>query len=445
MRSQWLIALVVFAVSASVRAADKPTALPDPLSLQQALDMAAGEHPELQRARADIEAARAEQLSAESRTGIRSAIEARARWVEPNEDSPLDQNDDHRLALTLDKNLYDFGRSRESLAAADAAMRGSNLNLEHAVLQQQLDTMRIFFDVLLADLAFLRENEGMAIGYVRLDRLRTRRELGQVSDIDVLDQERRYMEARRRLYDSEASQRTARARLAIAINRPGELPANVQAPELSFVLQREVPDVDELQKTAEQQNPELQAMREQLQAAQHRVEMARAGSNPTLSGEVELAANSRKSGTADDARIGLLLTVPLTTGGRTEAATARAVSELHRRHADYEAARNKIRQQVLELWSELRVLKAQLDEANVNHDYSEIHLDQARSLYEMEARPNLGDAMVQITDAKLYQAETLYKLAMAWANLDALLKQPFMLTAVENKGNTVSPVKGNPR
>ena len=34
---------------------------------------------------------------------------------------------------------------------------------------------------------------------------------------------------------------------------------------------------------------------------------------------------------------------------------------------------------------------------------------------------NLGDAMVQISEAQRYMAETQFKTAMAWARLDALL------------------------
>ena len=62
-----------------------------------------------------------------------------------------------------------------------------------------------------------------------------------------------------------------------------------------------------------------------------------------------------------------------------------------------------------------------MDQATAQLNYRELYLDQRRALYEMEAEANLGDAMVRISEAQRYMAETQFKTAMAWARLDALL------------------------
>ena len=64
----------------------------------------------------------------------------------------------------------------------------------------------------------------MAIEYVRLDRLRERNALQQVSDVAVAEQDYRYQSARVARYRTQARQRTSRAQLAETLNRPGELP-----------------------------------------------------------------------------------------------------------------------------------------------------------------------------------------------------------------------------
>ncbi|MEN8128730.1 MAG: hypothetical protein ABFS45_00765, partial [Pseudomonadota bacterium] len=62
--------------------------------------------------------------------------------------------------------------------------------------RHRLEIMRLFFDVILADLEYTRDNEAMAIAFVEADRAGDQNELGQVSDVDLLAKEDAY-QARR--------------------------------------------------------------------------------------------------------------------------------------------------------------------------------------------------------------------------------------------------------
>lgn len=393
--------------------------LPEPLTLEYALSLADEAHPELDAAQAELGEARAEHMRAESDMGARLTAQGRLQWVEPSSVSVDQSNSDHRLALVLDKPLYDFGRTSAAETAGEFAVQGSELSYMDVRQQRRLTIMRRYFDVLLADLTFLRENEAMAVAFVELDRLRDRHELGQVSDIELLEQESVYQQARRKRVEAQNRQRATRALLSQALGRPGDLPSTLTPPSLPD-MPDELPDVNALQQAALEKNLHLRALRAQAEAAASRVDSARAGARPVLSGRMEAYAWERRLGSSDDFRAGLFLDVPLWTGGRVDARVARQQAELQRARARLTEAEYRIRQAVLEAWLRLDALRTQVDEAWAEYDYRELYLDRSRALYEMEVKTDLGDSMVRMSEAQLGQTRVELELALTWANLQAL-------------------------
>lgn len=393
---------------------------PETITLEYALQRAETNHPDIEQARAAVELAESERLEAESLTGTNVAIKARLRYVEPN-DIVVDQtHNDSSVGLFVNKNLYDFGRSDAANRAASSAIRGEKINLGTAHNSRRLDIMRHYFDVILADLEYLRDNEDMATAFVSLDKARDRRELGLLSDVELLDFENRYQLLRLKRYRSDNKQRSSRAALAVAMNQPGKLPATLTQPVLPS-LKRKLPELEQLQKVARENNTALTAAKAQLQAAQARLDVARAGDGPVLSGEFEVSENNRSVGTRDEARIGLQLNVPLSTGGKTRAQIAAQNAAVRSARAHLAKQRALIDQVVLETWLELANLAAQHQQAVAQLDYSELYLDQRRALYELETQTDLGDAMVQISEAQRHLQATEFDIAYQWARLDSLM------------------------
>lgn len=399
--------------------------LPDPLTLEYALSLAEEVDPRLQQAQADIDLARATTMEAEAATGVNVWVEGRARWVEPADASPDQSHEDHKLSLIARKNLYDFGRSRAQQAAAMAELAGREQFYLDSSRQRRLEIMQRYFEVLRADLEFARDDEAMAVAFVTLDRLRSRRELNQVSDLAILTQENDYQQARRRRSASEGRMRVARARLAIALNRPGALPANLVHPALPQ-LQRQLPDYEALLAKALADNPYLRFLQKRVEAARQRVEGAYAGRRPRLSGEVEASEYSRSMGSNDKLRAGLYVEVPLYDGGATNSAVAHRQAELYRAQAQLTEAEHTLRQAVLEQWTELNNLRVELEQAAVQSNYRDLYLDRSRARYEMEVTADLGDAMVRLSEAQLDEASVRFAAALAWERLDALTGGPLV-------------------
>ncbi|MBN4079540.1 TolC family protein, partial [Beggiatoa alba] len=299
----FLMLLCLFPFSGAMGAEQE--AWPEDLTLSYALAQASGKHPTLQIASSNVDQARALLRGVDAQTRLQSQLSARLRWVDPPAIALDQSQDDHRLSLSIDKPLYDFGRSSAQLAAGNAAILSAQQRFQDAQNQHRIAILAAFFEVILADLAYARDNEDMSMGYVRLDRARQRNELGQLSDIELLAARSEYQTMRVQRYRSSSAQRSTRAHLANVLNRPGQLPAELQLPRLT-VLQRSIPeDVDAWLTEAEQNNALLSAYQLRVKQAHEQLNVARASDNPSLSANAEISRHSRETSGRDNWRAGV--------------------------------------------------------------------------------------------------------------------------------------------
>jgi outer membrane protein TolC len=405
--------------------------LPQPLTLEAALSLADQPHPDLQLQMAGLDLARAEHQQAQAELGFEARFIADGRWVEPSTeagsgvggDSRFDSHNDSRFHLTLTKPLYNFGQSAARIAAAEASQDAERLRLESLKNRRRLQIMRSFFQVLLADLAFAEADEAMAVEFVRLDRMRDRSELGQVSDVQLAEQEHRYQRRRVARYQAEARQRTSRTHLAEVLNRPGDLPADLIVPPLDFV-EREPPELTTWIEQALADSPRLQVLRAETEAAGEEMKAARYASRPTLTGELTASEYAREFTTREKYRAGLVLDAPLYTGGRVDAGRAQARARMQQVEARRAQARSEIREALRAAWERIAVLRIEREQAIAEMAYRDLDLDRARALYEMEASADLGNAMSDFSAARLRRAGAEYQLALTWAEVALLTGHP---------------------
>lgn len=411
--------LLPLAVIGPVHAADVQP-LPEPLSLEYALSLADAMHPTLLAQQATSELTRAQRLQAEADNALSVSIEGRARWVEPSSLAEEEGvTDDHKLSLFVRKPLYDFGLNSSRREAAEQNEQGAEQRYQAALRERKVAIMQAYFDVLLADMQYARDNEELAITYIALDKLKNRQEMGQASDIQVFELESEYQRVRTRINRSQNRQRATRSQLANLLNRPGMLPSDLQRPDLDY-HKRELPEYEALLDLALQQNPQLKALELELAAAREQVEAARAIAGPRLDAELEASAYSRELGSSDRMRAGVTFEVPLYTGGRVDAAVAETQAMVYQVQARLAEVRYALRQKLLDLWLELQNLKLQREQAYSEMDYRELYLDRSRTDYELEFEADLGDAMVRMSEAQIELAKNNYEYAITWERLLAL-------------------------
>lgn len=409
--------LCLLAMSVPTAHAAEP--LPEPLTLEYALSLVDEGHPDLLAEQAEQARLSAQLQGVDARNALDISVEGRARWVEPPSIDNGDVVEDHKLSLYVRKPLYDFGRTDALRQAVQQASLGREHRYQAVRDNRRIAIMHSYFDVLLSDMEAARDNEALAVAFIALDRLRDRQELGQASDIAVLEAEAAYQRVRYQLAQSETRQRATRVRLANLLNRPGMPPSNLQKPQLDY-RQRKLPEFETLVEQAMQRYPEILALRSEREAAQQRIEAARADHLPRLDGELEASNYSREIGSYDRWRAGVTLQIPIYSGGRVDASVADQRAQQYMVQARLDKARYDLRQNVLDLWLELQNLQLQQERANSEQDYSELYLDRSRANYEMEFTADLGDAMVRLSEAQLGLAQVEYQLAIAWERLDAL-------------------------
>ena len=416
----------LFAATLHTVHAETAPELPDPLSLEQALSYAAAQHPALEMQRAQLELAHGNAAAIAAEDDISLRVDAYARWVQPGPQSPDQEQEDHQASLLLRKPLYDFGRSSALEDAARTAVNAQESLLQATLDQYRIQVMRAFFDVVLADLRFGRDNEEMAVAYIRYDRTRKRMGLGQRSELEVRQTRTTYEGVRRARYHAQSQQRLTRNRLALLLGFGDKLPANLVAPALNISVKK-APDYTLLIQAALDQNPVLASLRAKTSAADQQLLAAQRDYWPNVDAELEWAQYQRQIGARDDWRAAIKFSVPLYNGNRVSAKILQAQARLHQSQAQAAQGEQDLRQQLLDLWLSLDPLDAQRDQAQANYDYRQLKLDEARTLYEQEKTADLGDSMVQTSEARWLLAQVNFEIAITWAKIQALSGQPISL------------------
>jgi len=395
-------------------------ALPDPLSLQQAIDMAEdAQYYQIIEAQASMVAAQSEVENAESSLGFKAQLEVEAAYIEPSRIA-LDQSaNDSRISLHMIKPIYNFGSSAENILAAQTEQQAIQNHMPYIIGQRKIDIARQFFEVILSDLKHAWDNESMASAFVRFEAARDRHALSQISDVDLLESENTYIGILHERQLSEINQRHSRAILAELLNRPEELPANLLKPRLNFSKQ-DLPDYPILLKQIMLNNPQLKLVEKQLEAASQRISAAGKQFGPQLNAEIEISEYARITGSNDAWRAQLNLVVPLYENSSIKKDVSKARAGWLRQQSVLLNIKIELRKQVLALWQSINLLSQRRKQLQTSQEFRELRLDKSRALYEMEVKTNLGSSMVAISEIQYKQAKNDFELALAKMQLRLL-------------------------
>ena len=393
------------------------------LDLDGVLALADASHPDLDLVRSREEAALAEARLAASLDDFRVSLEGALRSGR-NETYNDRYHPDHQIRLLGRKNLYDGGVSEISTQAAKTEADARALQVMDTRTQRRLTLMARYFDVLLADMQYNADTEYMAVAYVDWDNNKDRQALGQIPQWKLVELEAKYQDSRTKRNDTRRKLREKRMQLAQAMNRADPVLEDLADPPLPG-NDRKLPDFQALMNQALNHNPGLQAQTKLLAAAQLRRDGARAAYRPTLDFEAEAAAWSRESSTRDDVRAGVNFIIPLWQGDRVDAGLAREQARITEIQAQHEKLVMQLRESLLSVWEEIQYLQdSERQSAKTNVLYRDLSLEKARAEYEMELKTNLGTSMAETQAAQLRRRGVEYRLALAWARLEALLGTP---------------------
>ena len=402
---------------ALVAGALSTAALAQPLTLDEALATASSPHPALRVSQSELAIAEADRELAGSRRDFSLSLDGALRSGRSRD---TDWRADHVGRVVARKPLLDFGRTRGTIAAAEHEIAARQALLVSTENQRRLDVMARFFDVLVADLQYAADNEFMAVAYVSWDNARDRAELGQLSQPEMLRLEADYQDIRERRNASQQRMQATRQRLAHAMHRPQQLPAELVDPALPG-NDRPAPAYEALGACVAEHNPRMQALQAQVRAAESRIGAIRAERGPQLDAEVIGARYSRELATRDELSAGLVFNIPLYQGERVDARVAREWAAKERAAAELEEARLELADTLLATVQEIEWLRGSArGAAEKQIEYRDWALERSRAEYELELRTNLGTSMAETQMAQLRRKQVEYRLALAWARLEAL-------------------------
>ncbi len=389
------------------------------LTLEEALAAVSEAHPDRRLAESDLTLALTERDQELSRTDFNLYLDGALRMgLRPSElGGDWESNNEARIVAR--KSLLDFGRSRESAAAAEqevAARRTALLNLDSL---RRIDIMARYFDVLLADIQYAADNEAMAVAYVAWDNAQDRMELGELTRPQMLELETRYQDIRERRNASLQRLQATRQRLAHAINRT-QLPAELVESTLKD-NDRRIPEYEVLLPWVTERNSQILILQAQLGAADSRMAAIRTENKPILEAEFIGGDYSRLSSTRDDVSAGLLFTIPLYQGGRIDTRLAREQAQKEKVLAQIDRLRLDLAEALLETLQEIEWLRgSSRAAADRQVEYRDWSLERARAEYELELKTNLGYSMAETQAAKLRRKQVEFRLALALARLEAM-------------------------
>lgn len=400
--------------------ADTLSKLPDPFSMQQAMEMANDmQHYQILEAQSAMASTLSQLELAESKMGFRAQLELEAAYIEPSRIALDQSQNDGSATLRLIKPLYDFAGSDEKVLAANIEYAALNDYMQYIILQRKLDISRQFLEVILTDLKYTWDNEAMAIAFVRFDADKDRYALSQISDVDMLESENRYMDILHQRSLSEMNQRHSRAVLAELLNRPTQLPSNLNRPEFDN-SKLKLPEYSLLLDKVMLNNPMIKLSEKRLEAANQRMIAAGQQLHPRLDAEIQVSEYARLQGSNDEWRAQLSLVVPLYENASIKSDVAKARAGWLKQRAELLNIKMQIRKQLLQLWQSIDVLSKRREQLQTSLAFRELNLDKSRALYEMEVKTDLGNSMVAISEVQYKQAKNEFELALAWMQLRIL-------------------------
>ncbi|HEY0946495.1 MAG TPA: TolC family protein [Opitutaceae bacterium] len=401
-----------------------------PLTLDECLALAAGNHPALAAAQASVAAAT--EAVGEARAPYYPQIDLNAgyhRWqrraflpsgltmpggAPPEIVGPLD---DWNGGLVGRVTLFDFGerragvegaRAREAGAEAEAAATQADVRLNAAAAFYALAAAQELQAVAAKNLARTEAHQHLA---------QVRREAGAVPQADVLRTLAEVATARLQLIDARSRVRVSIGQLNTAIGRPATEPLAI-AVSPAVNAPPGGAELDAAVERALDRRPELHAGEKRAEAARAAVTAARAARAPKL--RADGSYGWRDVDWTPDTRewqAGVSLDLPLFDGGTRKRRVARTKAELAREEAALENRRLQVRQEVWAAVAELERAWAAIEanEASVRASDESLRVVQER--YERGAAliTDLLDTQTALTRAEASLAEARWSYLTARA------------------------------
>jgi outer membrane protein/protease secretion system outer membrane protein len=250
---------------------------------------------------------------------------------------------------------------------------------------------------------------------------------GQGTRTDIDDAQARYDMSIARELEANQNLSYTRRQLQTIINRPVDDLALLD-PGRMHLRSPEPATLEEWIARGEEVNPELRALRANIEAARQEVEKARAGHYPT----VDLVAQRSSSLSENNisintqyltTQVGLQVSIPLFAGGYHSSMTREATANLYKFEHQYEARRRELNQQIRKEFQTITegILKVRALEQAERSSEQAVISNQKGFQAGMRSQIDILNALQQRVNVKRDLAEARYQYIMARIRLQGLV------------------------
>ncbi len=415
------VVFVVLCASANSQDSDVPS---DPLTLSEALQWTTDNHITIQTSQLEVSKAK---VAHGFNTSISSPavdvliVPQRVDRVMPGAPNSLD---DSTATLRVVQPIYDFGRKAAAADVTSVEVDTAELRHDNNVRLAALETLRKYFDVLIADLNYSVRDEKMTLAFLRYNRMVEENAIYDThAEVDLLAKEAIYRDLFHQREEARIDRVTARRALALAMGmgtQPQYTPRDLTPPDISFFVDKEVPQFEELLEYVLQDSVELNLARLRVKKREGQLERINRNFMPTLDAFIEGNKWRQETGSRNAAVIGLRLKMPLIADQQKRADRKIGQIDIDQSRLELTELEYRMRERVFELWQTLEVLHTRLAAARVHSDYRDQYMDRSRTLYELEEVADLGDAQAEQVKALLELTRVEYQIALVWSQINIM-------------------------
>jgi outer membrane protein TolC len=274
--------------------------------------------------------------------------------VRPGVPSTIGPTNDWFTGVTTHYTLFDFGKRRAELRAAQARQGSAEQDANRVLQDIGLSVHQAYFGLVASIETEAVARKALARAEDHLRVARARKEAGAVPQADVVRAQVEVADAQLALERAEGLVRVAKGNLNTAMGLPVETRVDVDRSPREIVPPARI-DLAEALDRAVSTRPELRGAQQRIEASRRGVDLARSAYGPKVKGEASWGWRDTTYFPHDkDWLVGVSVDLPIFTGFSRKHRLARAKSELSREEADAQRLMQTVRQEVWSAHSKLR-------------------------------------------------------------------------------------------
>lgn len=330
------------------------------------------------------------------------------------------------VGITLNQLLFDGFQTSNNVAAAETQVFAQRENMRNDEQNTLYSAVAAYMDVYQKrQIAVLRERNLAAMNE-QVRAARARLDVGEGTRTDVAQAESGRSTALAALNAAQADVKSAEATyIQIVGTVPGKLSAASAAKSLPQ-------SPDQAFAVAQTGHPGILATQYAVNAAGFNVKAQEGALLPTVGLQASASRvdtyDGSDLGDGNSASVGLGVTIPIYTGGRTSAQIRKSKEQLGQARIEVDVIRDKVRQAIGSAWSQLEAARATVKANRDNISYAQIALDgvieerkvgQRTTLDVLNAQNDLTNAQISLVQSEHDVVVASYALLNATGRMTA--------------------------